>query len=125
MGAAKQLNEMSMEVDDVKRSESISCSVSLSVSPSGSRRLKEKRSIAPFKMDAVKGGAFTSLTEADLNDRWSVLYFYPFDLEPVSTANLKSLNAKSSEFAALSAQLIGVSTESHYAHLAFIQNGLG
>ena len=60
--------------------------------------------------------------------KWSILYFYPHDFEDASTENLKAFKGMDAKLKALNGQVIAVSGESHFAHLAWIQSehhGLG
>merc|ERR1711972_537079 len=87
------------------------------------------KKVCAFKMEAVINNEFKTITDNNLNDKWSIMYFYGHDFEKAACDNLKCLNKKTAEFKALDTQIICVSTDSHYAHLAFIQsdqpNGLG
>ena len=80
-----------------------------------------------FAMEAVIDGEIKMITDEILNGmllsrntvqnnvkfvqsgKWSVVYFYPYDFEPMSCDNLKGLNEKYSEFQDLNAQIIGIS----------------
>mmetsp|Transcript_58074 Transcript_58074/g.92247 ORF Transcript_58074/g.92247 Transcript_58074/m.92247 type:complete len:236 (+) Transcript_58074:40-747(+) len=122
----KEENDMDMDVDDGKVTES----VDIDAGSAKSHGLSTKQMIGAFSMDAVINQKFGKITDNDLNGRWSLIYFYPHDFEATSGATLKYLNRKLSEFKSLSAstQIIAVSTESHYAHYAWLQSesdGLG
>jgi thioredoxin-dependent peroxiredoxin len=51
--------------------------------------------------------------------RWLVLYFYPRDDTPGCTAEAKAFNDRHPEFAALKAQVVGISVDSSDSHRAF------
>lgn len=53
---------------------------------------------------------------------WLVLYFYPRDDTPGCTAEAKAFNDRQSEFAALKAQVIGVSVDDVESHRAFARS---
>ena len=60
--------------------------------------------------------------------KWTILYFYPHDFEQAATENLKEFKGMESKLQAANGQVIAVSRESHFAHLAWIQSeehGLG
>ncbi|NYZ63797.1 peroxiredoxin [Luteimonas deserti] len=65
----------------------------------------------------LSGGA--SATLADHAGRWLVLYFYPKDATPGCTTEGLDFNALLPEFAALDADVIGVSRDSVRAHDTF------
>ena len=66
---------------------------------------------------------------ADYRGRWLVLFFYPLDFTFVCPTELLALSDRYDEFLELGADVLGVSTDSVYAHRAWIsipreQNGL-
>lgn len=63
---------------------------------------------------ALSGG--TSTTLADHAGHWLVLYFYPKDSTPGCTTEGIDFNALLPEFAALDAQVLGVSRDSVKSH---------
>ena len=62
----------------------------------------------------LSGGASTTL--ADYSGRWLVLYFYPKDSTPGCTTEGLDFNALLDDFAALGADVLGVSRDSVKAH---------
>ena len=88
--------------------------------------------LAPdFKATAVVNGQFK---EIQLNsyrgDKYVVLYFYPLDFTFVCPTEIIAFNDKVKEFEKRNATILGVSVDSHYTHLAWIntprkQGGLG
>lgn len=50
---------------------------------------------------------------------WLILYFYPRDDTPGCTAEAKAFNDRQPEFAALQAQVVGISVDSSDSHRAF------
>jgi peroxiredoxin 2/4 len=86
-----------------------------------------------FEMEAVmpnKEFKKVSLEENMNNKKWTVLFFYPNDFTFVCPTEITALSDRYSEFAALDTEIIGVSTDSVYTHLAWINterknNGLG
>lgn len=71
-----------------------------------------------------------SLEENMEKGRWTVLVFYPMDFSQSSPAELTAFSDRHVEFAELNAEVIGVSTDTVHAHLAWVglarkNNGLG
>jgi peroxiredoxin (alkyl hydroperoxide reductase subunit C) len=57
----------------------------------------------------------------DYRGRWLVLFFYPLDFTFVCPTEILALSDRYDEFAELGADALGVSTDSVYAHRAWIQ----
>ncbi len=66
---------------------------------------------------ALSGGSTATL--ADFRGRWLVLYFYPKDSTPGCTTEGLDFNALLPEFAALGADVLGVSRDSVRSHDTF------
>lgn len=54
--------------------------------------------------------------------KWVVLFSHPADFTPVCTTELTQFARKADEFAKLNVQLIGLSIDSIYSHIAWIRN---
>ncbi|KZC11153.1 PREDICTED: peroxiredoxin-like [Dufourea novaeangliae] len=83
-----------------------------------------------FSGTAVVDGDFKEIKLSDYKGKYVVLFFYPLDFTFVCPTELIAFSEKISEFKALNTQVIGVSTDSHFSHLAWIntsrkQGGLG
>lgn len=86
-----------------------------------------------FEMDAVLPNmefSKVSLVENMKNEKWTVLFFYPMDFTKVCPTEIIALSDRYDEFEDLDAEVIGVSTDTIYTHLAWIHtdrkdNGLG
>jgi alkyl hydroperoxide reductase subunit AhpC len=79
-----------------------------------------------FKATAVVGkGEFQPLDLADFEGSWVVLFFYPADFTTVCPTELLELSRRAKEFAAINAEIIGISTDSKHAHRAWINMDLG
>lgn len=83
-----------------------------------------------FSGTAVVNGDFKEIKLSDYKGKYVVLFFYPLDFTFVCPTELIAFSEKISEFTAVNAQVIGVSTDSHFSHLAWIntprkQGGLG
>ncbi|KYM94448.1 PREDICTED: peroxiredoxin [Cyphomyrmex costatus] len=83
-----------------------------------------------FSGTAVVKGDFKEIKLSDYKGKYIVLFFYPLDFTFVCPTEIIAFSEKISEFEALNTQVIGVSTDSHFSHLAWIntprkQGGLG
>lgn len=72
--------------------------------------------ISPFSLPATSD---RTITDADLIDRYTVLYFYPKDSTPGCTTEGNDFSALQSEFEAVNAQIFGVSMDSMKRHENF------
>ena len=60
---------------------------------------------------------------SDFRDKkWVVLFSHPADFTPVCTTEFMALALAEPEFAALNAQLVGLSIDSVHSHLAWVRN---
>ncbi|RHW40180.1 peroxiredoxin [Lysinibacillus yapensis] len=84
-------------------------------------------------MDAVlpdKTFGTVSLEELISGQKWTVLFFYPMDFTFVCPTEITSMSDYYEDFHDLDAEVIGVSTDTVYTHLAWIntdrdKNGIG
>lgn len=81
------------------------------------------RSMAPqFNgVNAVHNNEFTKVSLTDFKGKYLVLVFYPFDFTYVCPTELISFSEKLDEFKKLGAEVIGISTDSHFTHLAWLK----
>lgn len=75
--------------------------------------------VKPFKATAFHNGEFVDLTEADLQGKWSVFFFYPADFTFVCPTELGDLADHYEEFQKLGVEIYGVSTDKHFTHKAW------
>ena len=72
--------------------------------------------------------AFTAKTthgEISLDDyrgKWLVLFSHPADFTPVCTTEFMAFAQRHEEFKALNTELLGLSIDSNYAHIAWVRN---
>ncbi|MBN2907583.1 MAG: peroxiredoxin [Rhodobacteraceae bacterium] len=61
-------------------------------------------------------------TLADYQGKWLVLFSHPADFTPVCTTEFIAFAHKAPEFEALGVELLGLSIDSHYSHIAWMLN---
>ncbi|OXA45513.1 Thioredoxin-dependent peroxide reductase, mitochondrial [Folsomia candida] len=69
---------------------------------------------------AVVNGDFKELKLNDYHGKYLVLFFYPLDFTFVCPTEIIAFSDRISEFKALNTEVIGVSIDSHFSHLAWI-----
>lgn len=62
------------------------------------------------------------LTLSSLRGKWVVLFSHPADFTPVCTTELVEFARKSDDFAKVNTQLLGLSIDSIYSHIAWARN---
>jgi peroxiredoxin 3 len=73
-----------------------------------------------FKAQAVLAdGSFKEVSLADYSGKWVVLFFYPLDFTFVCPTEIIAFSEKVKEFKAINAEVLGVSVDSHFTHLAW------
>ncbi|XP_042290045.1 thioredoxin-dependent peroxide reductase, mitochondrial [Thunnus maccoyii] len=72
-----------------------------------------------FKATAVHNGEFKELSLADFKGKYLVLFFYPLDFTFVCPTEIISFSDKASEFHDINCEVVGVSVDSHFTHLAW------
>jgi len=72
-----------------------------------------------FHADAVQDGAFRSVSLEDYKKKWLVLFFYPLDFTFVCPTEILAFSDRVNEFKKLGAEVVGVSVDSKYTHLAW------
>jgi peroxiredoxin (alkyl hydroperoxide reductase subunit C) len=75
-----------------------------------------------------KAPAFTALTTQgeikfpdDYKGKWVILFSHPADFTPVCTTEFMTFGSMQAEFKKLNAELIGLSIDSHYSHIAWLR----
>lgn len=77
-----------------------------------------------FTASAVVNKEIKEVSLRDYRGKWSVLFFYPLDFTFVCPTEILSFNEKVGEFEKINAQLLGISVDSVYSHLNWL-NELG
>ena len=72
-----------------------------------------------FKADAVVGKNFQSISLGDYKGKWLVLFFYPLDFTFVCPTEITGFGDKLGEFQSRGAEVLAVSIDSQYSHLAW------
>jgi peroxiredoxin (alkyl hydroperoxide reductase subunit C) len=75
--------------------------------------------VKPFTATAYHDGEFVTVSEADLQGKWSVFFFYPADFTFVCPTELGDLADNYAEFQRLGVEIYGVSTDTHFTHKAW------
>jgi peroxiredoxin (alkyl hydroperoxide reductase subunit C) len=66
-----------------------------------------------------KGKEFKTLSNESFPGKWLVVFFWPMDFTFVCPTEIAEFGRKNGEFADRDAQVLGVSTDSHFVHLAW------
>jgi peroxiredoxin (alkyl hydroperoxide reductase subunit C) len=61
-------------------------------------------------------------TLADYKGKWLILFSHPADFTPVCTTEFMAFAKRQDEFTNLNTELLGLSIDSHYSHLAWVRN---
>ncbi|MDA8412928.1 MAG: peroxiredoxin [Desulfobacteraceae bacterium] len=84
----------------------------------------EVGSLAPdFSLDAVVNLEFKKISLADYRGKWVVLFFYPGDFTFVCPTEIRGFNKSLDEFKKANAEVLAVSVDSKYSHLAWLKSG--
>ncbi|CAK9302494.1 unnamed protein product [Gordionus sp. m RMFG-2023] len=83
-----------------------------------------------FQGTAVVNGNFKEIKLTDYKGKYLVVFFYPMDFTFVCPTEIIAFSDRADEFKTENCELVGVSTDSHFSHLAWIntprkQGGLG
>jgi len=80
-----------------------------------------------FSLDAVvsrePGKEFGQISLKDYRGKWLVLFFYPADFTFVCPTEIKGFNDALGSFKNLNADIIAISTDSKWSHLAWLKRG--
>ena len=94
--------------------------------------LVKPRELAPIfnNVNAVVGHEFKQISFLDYKGKYVVLIFYPFDFTYVCPTELIAYSEAMASFSEINTSILGVSTDSHHTHLAWVktprtEGGLG
>ena len=91
-------------------------------------KLQVGQKVQDFQAQALLAdGSFKDVKLADYKGKWAVVFFYPLDFTFVCPSEILAFNKKVEEFKKKNCELIGVSVDSKFTHLAWkntpIDNG--
>jgi alkyl hydroperoxide reductase subunit AhpC len=76
-----------------------------------------------FKLQGVvsldQGREFQEISDKSHSDKWKVVFFWPLDFTFVCPTEIAEFGKRESDFADRDAQVLGVSCDSQYVHLAW------
>jgi alkyl hydroperoxide reductase subunit AhpC len=73
-----------------------------------------------FKAQAVVNKEFKDVSLADYKGKWVVLFFYPLDFTFVCPTEITAFSDRIEEFKKLGAEVLAVSVDSKFSHLAWV-----
>jgi alkyl hydroperoxide reductase subunit AhpC len=76
-----------------------------------------------FSLDAVVTMEFKKVSLSDYQGKWVVLFFYPGDFTFVCPTEIKGFNKSLEEFKKINAEVLAVSADSKFSHMAWIKSG--
>ncbi len=109
---------------------SIACSLA-TLFTGAEAHVKPRENAPDFtNVNALSGTTFTKISKADYTGKYLVLLFYPFDFTYVCPTELVAFSEAMPLFKDINAEVLGVSTDSHFTHLAWVktprnEGGLG
>jgi peroxiredoxin (alkyl hydroperoxide reductase subunit C) len=77
----------------------------------------------PFTLDAVVNLEFKKVSLSDYQGKWVVLFFYPGDFTFVCPTEIKGFSTSLDEFTKANAEVLAVSVDSRFSHLAWLKSG--
>ena len=79
-----------------------------------------QREAPDFTAQAVmKDGSFQQIKLSDYRDKYVILFFYPLDFTFVCPTEIIAFSDRIADFEKLNVQVLGVSVDSHFSHLAW------
>lgn len=76
-----------------------------------------------FSLDAVVNLEFKKVSLSDYRGKWVILFFYPGDFTFVCPTEIKGFNKALAEFKKVNAEVLAVSVDSVFSHLAWLKSG--
>lgn len=74
-----------------------------------------------FKADAVQNNQIITITQEDLRAHYTLFFFYPVDFSFVCPTELHALQKNAQEFEKRRVDVIAISVDSVYTHLAWLR----
>ena len=78
------------------------------------------KSAPDFKATAVVNGDFKEIKLSDYRGKYVMLFFYPLDFTFVCPTEMHAFQEKAEAFKKLNTEVIGVSIDSEFSHLAWL-----
>ena len=75
--------------------------------------------IPDFKVQAFHQEKFKTITQKDLEGKWSVFFFYPADFTFVCPTELGDMADKHEQLRGMGVEIYSVSTDTHFTHKAW------
>lgn len=79
------------------------------------------RQAPDFALEGVLNGKFSTYRLSDYQGKWVVLFFYPLDFTYVCPTEILGFSDRLGEFRKLNTEVLGVSVDSKYCHLAWTE----
>lgn len=132
LGITKSANSLSGEEPIFQRTFSSTTSAfsQNSVVPETALGPRVQHKAPNFHGTAVVDGAFKSIQLSDFQGKWLIILFYPLDFTFVCPTEIVAFSNMSEEFRKVNTEVVAVSTDSHFSHLAWTnvprsEGGLG
>ena len=81
--------------------------------------IKINETVADFQVTAYQKGEFHPIRLSDYRGKWVVVFFYPADFTFVCPTELGDMADHYAEFQKEGAEILSVSTDTHFTHLAW------
>lgn len=78
----------------------------------------------PFSLDAVVDLEFKKVGLNGYQGKWVVLFFYPGDFTFICPTEIRGFNKALGEFKKVNAEVLAVSVDSVFSHMAWIKSGV-
>lgn len=69
-----------------------------------------------------KGKEFEEINDREFPNKWKVVFFWPMDFTFICPTEIAEFGRRNRDFADREAQVLGVSTDTHFVHLAWRKN---
>ncbi len=93
----------------------------MSVTDANRGSLRVGQAAPEFKATAVYDQEFKEIKLSDYRGKYVVLFFYPLDFTFVCPTEITAFSDRYEEFKTLNTEVLGVSVDSAFSHLAWIQ----